>query len=279
MPVSNIIAPHTSNVSSFHNLALFICHLFIDGHFRVSHIIHNPNIFENQIINEIESYCPTLIPTLITDVTQSLLLPSHKDEHEQSDHILQLIFFDPHNFEDKIEYYDLFIAFYRLLVISTTDGNCTNNQTIEILKTSAFSNGNLLIVCYDPWNGTIWILEDSKVIVSNRTSITQRHWNMKGENLFHQIFGDFGRNWLIMISYTVAYPCSKQAYDSNTCKLLEIWNGSFFLAYFYETSLNASYVNQTSYYADKSNTFTEHHLHRQRNRGIYDEIRASPISL
>lgn len=91
MELSNLFGIKLPN---FHNLALFICHLFIDGQFRNGHIFYDPNVFQvGQLISEIQSTCPTSIPWISTDVTDKPVLPWKSNE--RTDHILQLIFFDP----------------------------------------------------------------------------------------------------------------------------------------------------------------------------------------
>lgn len=73
------------NVSKFHNLALFLCHLFIDGHFRHVHTLYDPKIFNGQFMAEINSICPVEIPWRLADITK----PSFQNVYtnDRSDHV------------------------------------------------------------------------------------------------------------------------------------------------------------------------------------------------
>lgn len=112
MTLSSHLVP--SNVANFHNLALVICHLFIDGHFRSVHILYEPNIFFDHFINDIESICPRPISWESTDVTKLSSLSRRSVEH--TDHILQLIFLDPTSITAKIDKSRESPTFYRLFI-------------------------------------------------------------------------------------------------------------------------------------------------------------------
>lgn len=91
--VLNILTPTSPSISNVHNLAMFICHLFIDGNFRYCHILYDPKVFDNQLTNQIDSICLVQIPWLTSDITQGSLSPWQANE--RTDPVLQLIFFDP----------------------------------------------------------------------------------------------------------------------------------------------------------------------------------------
>lgn len=96
------------NISNFNDLALFICHLFVDGHFRTGHILYNQNLFDGHLISEFNSVCPETIPWLMTDVTKtSSVLWDTKD---RTDNILQLIFFEPGNSLKEIDKYKNYLT-------------------------------------------------------------------------------------------------------------------------------------------------------------------------
>lgn len=80
----------TSVVINYSELAIFICHLFIDGHFRTGHILFNPKIFDGHLLNEIDMICPQTIPWISTDITENVAFPWNSPS--STDHILQLIF-------------------------------------------------------------------------------------------------------------------------------------------------------------------------------------------
>lgn len=118
MMATSLSTVNLSNFSLFYNLAHFICHLFIDGHFRFGHILYDPKVFENQLLTEIDTVCPVQIPWQTNDITQPF--SSARDINERTDHILQLIFFDPKYLAAEIDSSKDFITFYRIFVFSST---------------------------------------------------------------------------------------------------------------------------------------------------------------
>lgn len=103
---------------NFRNLALFICYTFIGGNFRHGHILYDPNIFNDNLISEIDSNCPAQIPWQATDIIQLSLLPVNSGE--RTDHILQLIFLDPEHLEENISEFERFLTFYRIFIFVST---------------------------------------------------------------------------------------------------------------------------------------------------------------
>lgn len=55
---------------SYANLSLFICHLFVGGNFSNTRILYQPRVFDDRLIQELESTCSAPIPILTTDVTR-----------------------------------------------------------------------------------------------------------------------------------------------------------------------------------------------------------------
>lgn len=70
MPATNVLFPGIPNTTPFHSLALFICHLFIDGKFRSGHVLYEPNALDDRIFTEIKSICPEPMPWQTIDITQ-----------------------------------------------------------------------------------------------------------------------------------------------------------------------------------------------------------------
>lgn len=59
-----------SNISSYFNLALFICTLFTDGRFQYVHIL-----YDGRLAIEISSICPNEISWHQTDISEPILSP------------------------------------------------------------------------------------------------------------------------------------------------------------------------------------------------------------
>lgn len=77
MTVPVLLAPNISNFQTFHSLALFICHLFVDGKFRTAHIVHDQNVFDPRLISEIHLNCFEPIPYVLTDAPDHLYYHGH----------------------------------------------------------------------------------------------------------------------------------------------------------------------------------------------------------
>lgn len=131
MVASSLFTLSFPNFSNFYHLAVFICNLFIDGHFWNGHILYDSNVFDVNLLNEIESVCPVYIQWLTTDITQlhSFTLRTG----DQTDHIFQLIFFDPNHLEDKIGQITDYLTVYRAFILtSTVDGINLKAPTLMI---------------------------------------------------------------------------------------------------------------------------------------------------
>lgn len=94
---SSYLAVTVSQPPNFHNLTLFICHLFINGHFRTSHIMYDSTMFDGQFMTQTNSIFPQSIRWKFTDISAPSLNP-FGDPFDSYDNILQLIFFDPQFF-------------------------------------------------------------------------------------------------------------------------------------------------------------------------------------
>lgn len=84
----NILVKHFI-LTFLYNLALFICHLFINAHFHRGHILCDPEVFYVYFLAKIDSIRPVRIPWQTTDISRSFLQPLHKKP--QNDYTLQLI--------------------------------------------------------------------------------------------------------------------------------------------------------------------------------------------
>lgn len=211
----------TMTLSNFHNLALFICHLFIDGQFRTGHILHDSNEFQiNHLIDEIDQLnCSHQIPWLLTDVTKPFSL-SWKF-NERNDHILQLIFFDLIQLPNAIDDFKDILTFYRLFIFTSVIGE-TNKKQIDMVKKLKSTKLLNSVILYDS--------KDISMFDANFENIS------KSSGVFDSTFKPFDENWIMSIEYNYASIC-------NLKKVFSVGSGLSFIANYLFTHLNVTYIN------------------------------------
>lgn len=213
MTVPNLLIPNVSGPSHFYNLAFFICQLFVDGQFQTSHIIYDPNVFSSQLITEIQLNCPYSIAWVTTDVNRP---PSQLwQPNQNTDRILQLVFFDPDHLPKDINDFKGLYTFYQIFVISS-DKQKTVEHQISLLKQSKMvQTGNSLILVHGSLDGSpIWIHRSSfgeamargdEICLNddiNTIGTNDQMCKSDRKNLFDQTFGGYERTWLTAVSYT-----------------------------------------------------------------------------
>lgn len=251
MDVSSQLAPNLSMVSNFHSLALFICHLFVDGNFKTAHILNDPNIFDGHLIADVVSICPRHVPWITTDVTQKSALPWQPNKRSQTDHILQLIFLDSTKLIQEIENFKKYFVFYRLFIFSGTDEITRENDISAIKKLSPSFNSSSLTLHYSPKNGSIsvlWIQNNGNAVDNARASDTPTQINIQDiqnesisthENFFSRTFGEYERKWSMAIKIPVQVDLK-----NGEISLVTI-DGNLQFANFFNSYLNTSYINMT----------------------------------
>lgn len=176
MIFSSILNP---NVINFHNLALFICHLFIDGRFRYMDILYDSSVFDEHLPSQIESICPVQIPWQLTDINKSPSLSGTPEE--RTDHILQLIFFDPEQLVEEIDRFNHYLTYYRIFIFLSKAESLIIEAMTEAKKQFEISDPFSLF--FDPNNGSIqihWMNGKSEIFESI----------LKPLNIFERIFGE-----------------------------------------------------------------------------------------
>lgn len=278
MTLSNLLAPNITNTRAFHNLALFICHLFIDGSFRTGHILHHPNLFDSQLISEIQLNCPISIPWQVNDVTHPISLPWKTNE--TTDHVLQLVFFDPDNLPKNIDKLVNLFVYYRVFGLSATDEPKVQNQIESINKVNVKSSFNSLIVHQSVDDGSVCVhsvIPSSKVseksveenVMKSAVDVVPRfHQNelsdFKNQNVFDLTFGKNEHNWLMIINhYDFNLPINSKQRFRNMPQTL------FFSVNFFKSSLNTNLFNITT---QLDNSIFHHQIARQRARKTYKEL-------
>lgn len=265
------------NISHFHNLALFVCHLFIGGNFRIGHILYDPKVFDDHLISKIDSVCQLQIPWLTTDITQHSLMPPHVSK--RTDHILQVIFFDPKYLAEEIVEYEEHFTFYRIFAFPSTFGEVDMKQRISIIgQLNSISNPSPLIMHYNVKSDLIYVhrLSENGLIIENfeknmaqdvRSLYEHRQKsNVEYERLFDGIFGEYDRKQTMGIRVSGVFRTIK-----DSISYVPIFGHLFFANYFVST-LNASFIHMTSSPFNDKHTAAVDRLVAHKPRKYHEEI-------
>lgn len=204
MLASNVVmssALNIPNIPNFSNLVLFICQLFIDGNFRIGHILYDPTVFDGRLLTEIEMNCPN--QWKITDITKPSISPWNP---ENTDDILQLIFFDPNNLSEKIYLFNEYSTHHQIFAFCSNDESDIEKPLSIIGKLNPISllSFSTLVLHFDTDNGMIhinWIpniltdgngkTEKKLSLDSKAISVRNQNTDIDRLNLFDQTFGKY----------------------------------------------------------------------------------------
>lgn len=281
MTLSNLLPLNPLN---FHNLALFVCHLFADGQFRFGHILYDSSALDSRLIAEIHSVCPYLIPWISNDVSE---LPSVPWEpNQRTDHILQLIFFDPENIPMTIDHVKKsnvniklmnFLTFYRIFVISSDDvGNRVDWNSIAKLSSHILHHdsrsGSISLHSIKNDDGVIEGVDRLEMLKQYPQKNRLKHCDKskKCDNLFSLTFGKNEKNVRMIIKRTYLLPCNREYFLAD--EYFEVRNGNPFFANFYFTHLNASFINVTAVWCENSTIAYKSEPIQPQPRKFYKEL-------
>lgn len=300
MALSTVLAPNIVNLSK---LALFICHLFVDGQFRFVHILHDSKVLHiNQLLSEIQSMCPQPIPWLSNDLIDSpsmhstgsmasmdliTFTPSMPCKSTyRSDQILQLIFFDLDNIPASTIAFKYFITFYHIIVFISTDDLMFHNRMAVLRKSTSNPLSKSIILLYNSTNLLIYdgfdsnerrqnmnfALENiSKFEFSNAkhpAASADRRTVASDGNIFEITFKTYNEKWKIAISYGITIPYNQA---KNVDKIYEILDGNPFFANFFLWNLNATQIVSTTLHANGTRSSRVHKTNNNTGQ-VYKEL-------
>lgn len=240
MTVSNLLVP---NIFNSFNLALFVCHLFIDGNFKTGYIVHDSNRFDFGFISEIESVCAVSIPWLTVDITEPATPIEHQSE--RNDYILQLIFLDPKHLPKQINDSKKHFTYYRIFVFSSTDETEMKNIISVIQKLGSVLDSSTLALYCTPNNIVNWIGINSDETMRNLNEngkavfVKNQNANYKSEHLFDRTFGESEQMWTLATRLTGLETTIRGQ------KRLLFKNSEVYVANLFFSTVNLKYINLT----------------------------------
>lgn len=282
--MASLILP-MAKALNFHNLALFICHLFIDGHFRFGHIIYEPKVFDGQLLTEIDSICSVQIPWQSIDITQSVL--QSPQTNDRSDHILQLIFFDGKFLAEQIDEYKDYLTFYRIFIFTSTTDEIETKRRISVIgRLNLISNASPLILQYNPKNGVIRVdfafatdekSENSEKCTRNDVDNESRQQsNKEYDRIFDRTFGKYEK-YRSMIVKTVSLFRHQEDYEHSLSNIPH--SNNVYLANYYYSSLNVDFINMTCAHNFNPNASWANHMLTHKHRHFYNELSLEYVEL
>lgn len=225
-----------SNTLKSSKLALFICHLFVSGHFRFGHILYDPKVFNSDLITEIYANCSVQIPWQTTDISQSSPLPWRVSE--RTDHILQLIFFDPTNFVEKPHQFHEYFAFYRIFIFPSTLNEIEMKQQMAIIAhLNPILKSSPLILYYGLQNQSLNVYSTTGTKLSSDSEK-----NVDLNLTFDETFGKCDNIQSMAIQSPMLF-WKKEDFTNYKSRIPHL--GHIYNANYYSASLNASYINVT----------------------------------
>lgn len=249
----NHLTANISNASNLHNLLLFICHLFIDGHFKITHILHDRSVFDGRLISEIDSICPRQMLWLTTSITQPSSLPW--PPNQRNDHTLQLIFIDLQHLaknRNKLAKLNEYSTFYKIFVfpsIGEMQANEVKEHISAVIKLNGISKLGPLVLHYCLNKDSMYIHsipeshqsdlkaseehQHDQELIYEITQDTDFLNKNADENLFDRTFGVYERRWSIAIRMVVAIEAKKFTFV----------DAQLFFANFFVSQLNAAFIN------------------------------------
>lgn len=268
MVALNLLTSSVSNISNLQNLALFICHLFIDGHIRIGHIIQDPNVFDGQLNSKMNSVCPIQIPCLTTDITQSFSLPW--SANDRTDHILQLIFFDPNNLANQIDQLKNTYTFYRVLIFFI---NADQNELKNRIRSIVHLNSVVLEYNLKADSVSVFQVFESGEGSNNIDNVEQNAFIQldqatfaRHDNLFDTIFGEFEA------MRPLNFQASGVFWKLGDFSTLIPFLGYIYRANYFFTAFNISYFNWTYLLYTDSNVVSKYYLSSHKQRKYHKEL-------
>lgn len=249
------------NVTVVHHLALFICHLFIDGNFRTAHFLYKPNTFEFDWLLKIDRVCPEPIPLYLTDITLPWDWPWNADDNK--DNVLQLCFFDPSQLSKDInELQSKGDAYYRVFAFDSVAMADKTKGALALKALRQLPHSNDLIVHYKPKNVSVYP-NNGMSTEQNPILIVDEKTNFAGINLFDHTFGEFERSHAIALNLLLFV-------DSNGVETAIRFRVDVLILHYYHQQLNNSYINMT--WVDLRKNIVTNKICAPQPRNYYKEL-------
>lgn len=232
------------NVTSISHLVLFMCHLFIDGHFRTAQLLYNPKRFELDWLLNINRICPESIPLYLVDMNQQSEWTWN--DKDSPDNVLQLNFIDPTNFIDDINQLSrMDHAYYCIFCFPSSDLTETKQRISTIRGQMELKGSKALFASYNSRDVSISMhMSQPILVIDNKT-------NFSRINLYDQTFGEYERRQSFAIQRVEDVDIND--FKSGTDMIYDFrFDTEVLWMHFYHLQLNSSFMSMTLRVDDKS---------------------------
>lgn len=238
MAIVDLLPPSISSSVNFHYLALFICHLFSNGRFRIAHIVHDPIIFDHDLFVKRNSICLDPIPLYLTGNDKPCTFAwNGKDS---ADNMLTIFFIDPKYLTLEMDHMmNQPFAYYRIVVFPSIF------PIKEMNLTSVFHTQQPK---YDsrPKNVSVFIENRSNEQTKDRVLlkhepifILNQQTKIDRMNLFRKTFEEYERMESIAIEQILYYT----TIIYNKLQIVDVIMPEDAILNYYHLDLKQSYIN------------------------------------
>lgn len=227
------------NQNAFQTLAIFICNLFISGKFYAIHITFSADVFNSQLIDEINKNCFEKISWTTADLATEQSI-GRNDTFQ----LLELVFLNLNHSNECKSYLHKNSAHYQLLVF--TDADSFAWQTY--FESFKFLGTNTLIAIQKPNVGKVLLF--SKILHDSVKIIYEFDQRTIPRNLFNETFGKLESSWAVAVSYPRGNVCMSKKIERRALLFLVMR----YLANFFATQLSNSFLNSSMLACEGRNT-------------------------
>lgn len=200
--------------TSFVNLSLFICKIFVGGNFRVAHILYHPDALDDRLVSELHATCSAEIPMIFVNYSATEIgrctnvgLCEHP-KSERNDHILQLIFLTQKQILHSFYRVKPLLTFQRFFIYSTNKGPDFDQKVYDKLISVTVPLSKSMLLAHNHLRDTFRLyalvpsLSDNikAMDVKNTKEIPQK-------DLFNNVFGDLQFKPRLSVTYFENIVC------------------------------------------------------------------------
>lgn len=243
---------HPDFQSNFLNLSLLICDLFVGGNFRTAHILYHPEVFDDRILNDIDSACPFQMPRTTIDI--SAPESAFSNQNQQTDRILQIIFLPPLQLAESMGHIKELLTFYRVYVFSSS--NITEFEHANLIKNAKIisnRNSSSLLLVHNKSSGATdsYLMSKASNIFMERVDLQKSDSNSRMD-IFESGLGDKAIERYFGVYFMDLLNCYGKQFNM---RLLSKNLRSFGRLYFFR--FNMSFADGYIFKCNKSKTTTE----------------------
>lgn len=178
----------TLNSVKFQNLAFFICHLLMGGHFQSVQVLFDPGSIDYILYQNIHSNCLNDISSVTIDISNSKV--TNWNETVELDHVIQLILTGNDLKSEVLQLSKIYPNYYRIFIFCE-NGNDSFVPEISN-KTKIDSNSNTIGIFHDAAGEIkVHLLHDNLMLFHQEINLIDlNELSASPERVFDWVFGE-----------------------------------------------------------------------------------------